>query len=605
MRRFSLSAGVVALLLLVFGLSSWAWRAKQGTPLRVITWDVYGYYLYLPALFIYGDTKSYDFVEAHHATYRFSGSVYQLNRLDAQTQAPIYTMGQAMLYASFFALAHGWALWDETHPPDGMSLPYQVAIIGACLFYALLGWLALRRFLRRYFDDGVVATSLLLLGLGTNYYHYVSFESGMPHTYLFALFALLLNLIASWAEKPDVAKSAGIGFLLGLACLSRPSEAVFALLWLMYPSRGPKAWFSWWWRHRTCVAWVLAAGLLTILPQLLYWKLNLGLWIYNGYEGHWFDFLSPHLWEGLFSYRKGWLLYTPLMAFALLGFIPLYRSRQDWFWPVLTYVLINLYIVFSWHMWWYASSFGARGVIQSYAVLALPFTAFVQVVLARRMVAWWPWPVLLLLVALAGFNQFQDWQYRQKILPQDETTRTYYWKVFARTRPAPMEWRKYLDVDEALAPDRIRAEQSLAEWTAGAEKGSEELYRQAGETAERVAGRNAYSYSLKVEVGQQNLHRLQGQWVRVKARVLTRGNQSGTWDTAYLVFDVEREPEEHVKWIGLRFQRFVDAGAWTEVQYECRLPQLKEGDLLRTMVWNKGPDSVYVQSLQLQLLQLK
>ncbi|MEZ4829119.1 MAG: hypothetical protein R3C61_22970 [Bacteroidia bacterium] len=48
---------------------------------------------------------------------------------------------------------------------------------------------------------------------------------------------------------------------------------------------------------------------------------------------------------------------------------------------------INIYVVFAWEVWWYGGSFGARRLVQSYAILILPFAAFVTAMLRNRMTA--------------------------------------------------------------------------------------------------------------------------------------------------------------------------------------------------------------------------
>lgn len=77
--------------------------------------------------------------------------------------------------------------------------------------------------------------------------------------------------------------------------------------------------------------------LLLVMPQMLYWHYKTGMYIYDSYKnpGVGLDYLSPHIINVLFSYRKGWLLYTPVMIFSLIGFYFLYKKIGRFFMPVL------------------------------------------------------------------------------------------------------------------------------------------------------------------------------------------------------------------------------------------------------------------------------
>ena len=201
---------------------------------NVITWDVYGYYLYLPAVFIYHDTRQYNFATEHLKNYEMSSNLYQLKPVSGKVLAPGYTMGLAILWLPFFLLAHVFAVTTHLYPADGLSFPYQLSIIIASWFYAVMGLWFLRKALLGFFSDNVAAVTIIAIVLGTNYFHYACFESGMPHAPLFSLYALLVYLIARWYEKPTMLLSIQIGVVIALACLSRPSELVIVLFFIFF-----------------------------------------------------------------------------------------------------------------------------------------------------------------------------------------------------------------------------------------------------------------------------------------------------------------------------------------------------------------------------------
>jgi hypothetical protein len=591
-----LSNWIVGMLLLLSIALSWYSNGVGTGQTNILTWDVYGYYLPLPALVIYGDTKAYAFTDDHFEQYAISTNKYQLNKQDEGVYAPIYTIGMAILWLPFFLLAHGLSLLLPQVPPDGMSWPYQVAVVFASWVYAAVGWWYLRKFLLRYLSDGVVALTLGLLFIGTNYFHYLCFEPGMPHSFLFALYALVLYHTSRFYEKPDYGRVVVLGVLMAMLCVARPSEGIVLLLFFgygLYSAKAMRERGQFWRTHFGKLVVLALTGIVTVLPQVIFWKINLGVWVYNGYEGHHFDFLAPHLWDGLFSYRKGWLLYTPLMALSLVGIALLYRHARAWFWPILAFTAINLYVVYSWHIWWYASTFGSRAVIQSYAVLALPFGLLLQQTVVKS--KWWRIPVLLFAFCCVLLNQFQDWQYRQRILPFDETTKTYYWAIFGKTElPAP-DVRKYLDVDEKMPVDHtqkiwdtkliIQAD-STNEWISD--------YKDL--QVEVLQPDHPFSQAITLPITTENIDAFSEKWLQATADVYATNDQFIKWKTAYLVTEVSRNGES-LKWVGVRFQRYIKPGEWESVQYETQLPVLQEGDTIKIYIWNQGPDTIYLNSL--------
>src|SRR6185436_10253555 len=113
-------------------------------------------------------------------------------------------------------------------------------------------------------------------------------------------------------------------------------------------------------------------GILIFLPQLFYWKHQTGSWFFNSYLNEHFYFNNPHVFYGLFSFRKGWLVYTPIMFFALAGLYTLFKTMKEFFYPVLILFLLYIYVAFSWWCWWYGGSYGQRALIDIYPFLAVP-----------------------------------------------------------------------------------------------------------------------------------------------------------------------------------------------------------------------------------------
>ena len=413
-------------------------------PSNVLSWDVFGYYLYLPATFLRGDLAMRDqgWVQDVMATYNSSATFYQAGMLEDGRWIIKYPMGMAVLMAPFFLLGHLAAI-STGAPLDGFSAPYHWAIIAAHLVYALIGLLFLRRVLLQHFSDSTVAWVMLLLVLGTNFMHQAMFALAMPHIMLFALYAGIMWFTIRWHQDHQWRDVIALAVLMGLAILSRPSEVVCVMVPLLYGLNDIREWRAHLvglFRYRGQIAMVLVILFLIGTPQLVYYKWLTGKFLYLSYNnpGEGMELLHPHLREVLFSFRKGWLIYTPMMAVATGGLFLLQRELPRWAWAVIVFFVVNLYVVSSWSCWWYADSFGQRALVQSYAVMALPLGAAVVWItqrgkaIKRSMVA--------LLVLLVVLNIFQSYQALRGIIHSSRMTWEAYADGFFRTtRSEPSE----------------------------------------------------------------------------------------------------------------------------------------------------------------------
>jgi len=356
-----------------------------------ISWDVSGYYYYLPALFIYHDIKHLAWSDSIQQKYYPASTQYQAFDHPSGVKVMKYAAGMAVQYLPWFLIAHGIA--QLTHfPADGFSPPYQFMLSFGSIFMACLGLWFIRRLLLNYFSDSVVAITLLLLVIGTNYLNYSAIDGAMTHNYLFTLYAMLLWFTDRWYRQPSWFDSFAIGACLGLAALTRPTEIIaggIPLLWGLTDIRKLPARLQYWWEQRRYL--ILAIGVMAAIGsiQIIYWKWVAGEFLVYSYQDQGFSWLHPHLGNGLFSYKKGWLVYTPMMALALIGFYYLWQHWRSLFWATLTFAMAFIYITFAWDIWWYGGSLGQRAMVQSYAVLTIPLAAMVTQIKTWR--SWTQW----------------------------------------------------------------------------------------------------------------------------------------------------------------------------------------------------------------------
>src|SRR5436190_824567 len=101
-KHLSLIALVAGLLFLLFYRSlspNWDPYRHEGA---VLSWDVFGYYLYLPAKFIYNDLWDLKFTKTIMEMYHPSDAYYQSLNNPFGGQIMKYSMGMAVMYLPFF-----------------------------------------------------------------------------------------------------------------------------------------------------------------------------------------------------------------------------------------------------------------------------------------------------------------------------------------------------------------------------------------------------------------------------------------------------------------------------------------------------------------------
>lgn len=418
------------------------WRRGE-----VIRYDVSSYYSYLPAVFIHQN------LSFSHLNPEDRFTLWYETLPDGRRYQRM-TIGMAILYLPFFLLAHGTAL-VAGFEADGYSLPYAAALVFSGLFYAALGLWVLRKSLLDLFAPAVTDLTLLLIGLGTNLLYYTSMAAAYSHAFSFFLFALFFRLTVRRNKAPCFREVLLAGTVYGLMVLIRPTNALIALVPALYVVLSAADLRL---AIRTVFRsiWIgMAAAVVVCLPQAFYWKYATGHWLFYTYHFERFFFLQPHVVDFLFSYRKGWLVYTPLMLFALAGFVFLYRRNRPLTLALLTFLLLHIYVASSWWSWWYGGSFGQRPMVETYALLAFPLAAFVAFMLKQRI--WVRWVIGGLLAFCVWLNGFQTLQMRLGILHWDAMTREAYWHCFLRlSRPDDLDF--YLQ-----KPDLERAYQGLDE----------------------------------------------------------------------------------------------------------------------------------------------
>jgi len=425
---------------------------KSDTPLRVTTWDAMGYYLYLPSTFIYHDLKELSFFTEIDQKYELSGGhLYQAQKCDNGNYFFKYLGGVALMELPAFFIGH-WIANISGHPADGFSMPYQLSIIVWVILINILAIFLLRRVLLRYFDDLVAAITLVLLLMASNYIQYVSIDSAMSHAFIFPLYVAVIYTTIKWHERPSVLWASLTGFIIGLAVISRPTELIIIFIPLLWNNQVKDTSTVKWQlvkKNKKHLIFLALFGFMAVIPQLIYWKYVTGSWIYD--VGSKWDFLNPHF-RVLFGFECGWFIYTPVTVFFIVGMF--FMKKLPFKKAVITFCLLNIYIIIAWHDWRYGASYSCRALVQSYPLFALPLAAFIHHIRTKK----WRFLVYAIGIYLVLVNVFQLDQYINGIIHYRDMNRKYYSRIYLNTSPSPLII-SLLDTDEIIGnEDRYRSE---------------------------------------------------------------------------------------------------------------------------------------------------
>jgi hypothetical protein len=418
-----------------------------------LAWDIFGYYLYLPATFIHHDFMLTDISWVHEImnTHKISDTLYQLS-IGPENTKYFFLMGMSILYSPFFFVGHLIALATDS-PADGFSAPYQYSIALGTLFYTLIGLHYFRKILLIYFNDLIACILIIIIGIGTNYLHFATYKNLETTNFLFSLLAVLVWNTIRWHQDKQLKNLIAISLTSALITLVKPSEIVCVIIPVLWGVYNKETFLEKWnliVANKNQFFIAITLGLLLLFPQMLYWKIAAGSFIYDSYRnpGIGLDLLSPHILNVLFSFRKGWLLYTPVMILALIGFRSLYKKHRAIFPAVLVYFLVSFYIISSWTEWWYGAAYGMRPLIPSYVLLSLPLGMLLKGVsesgfLKKGLVS-------IIIGFCIVLNLFQMWQLENYILDPYRTTKDYYLAIFGKTQIAP-EVRNLLSIERSMS----------------------------------------------------------------------------------------------------------------------------------------------------------
>jgi hypothetical protein len=400
----------------------------------VMVWDTAAYYGYLPKAF----NPPTDKLSPEEVRIKGLAPINKYVIAPNGNKLLKTTMGMAVLYSPFYAVGHIAHYIIHGSPGSGFELEYRMAMQFCGLFYLLAGLLLLHSLMKPFFKEGIIALSFIVLVFGTNAAYYTAYEGCMTHIPNFFLVILFLFCTVRWYKCPSLKISIAIGLLAGLITLIRPTNVLVGLIFLLYDITSLQKLKERAVYLATQLKFLLLMGLLVVavwVPQLMYWHNMTGQYLFYSYVGESFYFSHPRILLGLFSWRKGWLIYTPVGWLVLSGFIFLkrYVAKMQLF--IFVWYAAMVYVIFSWWCWWYGGSFSCRPMVDTYGVLVFPLASLLSYVYTTG------WPAIkktvfsLVLVLLVSLNLFQTYQYKKQVIHWEQMSFAAYKQVFLSLEP--------------------------------------------------------------------------------------------------------------------------------------------------------------------------
>ena len=169
-------------------------------------------------------------------------------------------------------------------------------------------------------------------------------------------------------------------------------------------------------------------GLSIPFIQLVIYKLSTGSFFVYSYINEGFNFLDPHFFDILFSYKKGLFVYSPLLFISLWGGYYLKKKNKFEFYSLFFFLVLLTYVLSSWSNWWYGGSFSSR-VFLEYIPL---FAILMGVALQNFKNPIFKRVYVVLIIFMLIFCQVQTYQYRYQQIHWEDMTKEKYWDVFLR-----------------------------------------------------------------------------------------------------------------------------------------------------------------------------
>lgn len=584
---------------------------------NILYGDALGYYIYLPASFIHNKLDRIDDlalienipdgISGNISRYREEYSTNEENYSIIQ-----YTYGIAALQLPGFLSIQ---IWDKlnSNNTNGFEDRYQKSLVFLNVFYLLLGLFYCYSALSYHFNkrNSIIAVTIGMIGSNLLWFGFI--QHGMAHIPQFMLISAVMFLSVKLKESWSLKSLYLIAFLLGLITIIRPVDIIFGLIPLIclikYCLNDPsyrKLVFN---NITLTLPIAIILFVLPFIPQLLYWKMMTGSYLYDSYSNYHFDWTKPHIIKGLFGHKNGWFVYTPLMLIAIVGYF--IKSIPKHILLISILILpIHIYFTFAWFNYNYINGFGSRPMIHVYPLLIYGIAALLSMRHKMpRLIA-----IVAILISIVVNINFSYKQWHGRLFSDESTAAfnantffknelTYHDLFYLNSKWDQKTFSSYTDCKLIYKKSHNDLVQSDTSYLLS----KDSTFVKLNTINQFPVGADPHIISNEDIKNYKTVH--------AKINMKFRDYKFMPYDHHKLVFEVNRKGE-NVRWEGISIndkigkkelpdseieirRTYIDK--WDTVEYHFPVNNLISGDEVKVYVWNPARQSADFRYIELSL----
>jgi hypothetical protein len=344
--------------------------------------DKAGYYMYLPATFLYHFETS----KCPEGIDEKTGYGFTVDRKN-NTISTQYFYGVSLLVSPFFLSAHVISKISGQDELGGFSEIFQRFTEISGVFYLILGLFFLKKFIRNYFRESLQYFIILVTFLGTNLFYYAIKDNLMSHVYSFFAISLFLFAMKEFlADQTRYRYFLLMSVAFGLMFVIRPTNCLVGIAFLFWDSTNKKEIMT---RLRLIflpkyLFPLLGIMFLFMLPQMMYWKMVHGTFIYLKYGEKFVNWNNPKLLEVWFSTLNGLIPWSPVVLLFFISMLFMIMKKINNGILILVFFLLISYMAASYRYWYFGCGYGHRAFVEFYPLFCIPFGFLTEKLFARQ-----------------------------------------------------------------------------------------------------------------------------------------------------------------------------------------------------------------------------
>jgi len=568
----------------------------------LIDGDGKGHYDFLPAIFIYNTIDFAEMVRVEQENndlynkphYYVKNNGIYINK---------YNCGTALLILPFFLIAFFISILTGL-APDGYSILFQYGVGIAGLFYLSLGIFSSIRLIRSYNIKLSTAVITVVSGLlATNLFCYAYIQPSLSHVYSFFTISTFLFLVRYYFTDHKHKYLLLSVLFYGLTVLIRPVNALIIFI-VPFLAAHPRIFItSFKYLTFKTILFAILIFIIVLSPQIIINIIQTGKIIVWSYAGEGFYFASPEITNFLFSFEKGWFIYTPFMLLIFPSLIYLYKRSKFELLTFFSFLLLLIYIFSSWWNWYYGDSFGMRPMIDFYAL----FFLIIAILLSRsgKLVR----SIIMIFISLTIFlNLFQTYQYASGIIHPDSMNKKNYSYVFLKSGSAYKNIISGKDEsyygklsDKPFHKAINDMEEAYKDWIILNKSYSDNAFE--GKFSFKMDSINIYSpgYSLLLtDIILNNFN--EDVYVIFKTNYFEPVSEAASNSLfVYNLYD-KNNVLVHYKTFNLKSLLDTNYGFWRKGEIGFRLPEISESDsTIRFYIWNMDSREVLLDNMEINI----